>query len=198
MLAVLEQPVLDVGLMFRKVRYAVLDSTGRQQEPFVYGSLSSKGAYLAAGRYELFDPGKRYVVRGLEARWTTALERVEEIEQHLVGLDTERASHSRIDRTALMDQAQDLPAVWNTPTTNTATKQRLIRMLIQELVLDLDDKANEAAVTIHWVSGRHAETRVLRVSTGRYLSDRKPNPVRPRDGIEQLLLVRRQAGTDLL
>ena len=43
----LEEPGLEVGLMFRKVRDAVLEATGRQQEPFTYGSLSSKGAYLA-------------------------------------------------------------------------------------------------------------------------------------------------------
>ncbi len=44
----LEEPGLEVGLMFRKVRDAVLATTGGRQEPFVYGSLSSEGAYLAA------------------------------------------------------------------------------------------------------------------------------------------------------
>ena len=48
LLAHLEEPGLEVGLMFRKVRDAVLASTGGRQEPFVYGSLSSRGAYLAA------------------------------------------------------------------------------------------------------------------------------------------------------
>ena len=37
-----------MGLMFRKVRDAVLAKTGGHQEPFWYGSLSSEGAYLAA------------------------------------------------------------------------------------------------------------------------------------------------------
>ena len=46
LLRYLEEPGLEVGLLFRKVRDAVLDSTGRRQEPFVYGSLSSKGVYL--------------------------------------------------------------------------------------------------------------------------------------------------------
>ena len=44
----LEEPGLEVGLMFRKVRDVVLAATGGRQEPFVYGSLSSEGAYLAA------------------------------------------------------------------------------------------------------------------------------------------------------
>ncbi len=48
LLAHLEEPGLEVGLMFRKVRDAVLATTGGRQEPFVYGSLSSEGAYLAA------------------------------------------------------------------------------------------------------------------------------------------------------
>ena len=43
----LEEPGLEVGLLFRKVRDAVLASTGGRQEPFVYGSLSSRGVYLA-------------------------------------------------------------------------------------------------------------------------------------------------------
>ena len=48
LLAHLEESGLEVGLMFRKVRDSVLSTTGGRQEPFVYGSLSSKGFYLAA------------------------------------------------------------------------------------------------------------------------------------------------------
>ena len=48
LLAHLEEPGLEIGLMFRKVRDAVLASTGGRQEPFVYGSLSSRGVYLTA------------------------------------------------------------------------------------------------------------------------------------------------------
>ena len=46
LLRYLEEPGLEVGLMFRKVRDAVVESTGQAQEPFAYGSLSAKGAYF--------------------------------------------------------------------------------------------------------------------------------------------------------
>ena len=49
LLRFLEEPGLEVMFMFRKVRDAVVTGTGGQQTPFVYGSLSSKGVYLAAG-----------------------------------------------------------------------------------------------------------------------------------------------------
>ena len=117
-------------------------------------------ASLAARRYELVDPAKRHVARELEARWNTALERVEQVAQRLVGLDAERAARPAIDRAALMELARDLPAVWNAPTTGAGTKQRLIRTLIEEVLIDLDEEANEAILTIHWVGGRHSETRV--------------------------------------
>ena len=83
----------------------------------------------------------RHVAQELEARWNAALERVEQIKQRLVGLDAEWA--------ALMDQAQDLPAVWNAPTTSAATKLCLIHTLIEELVIDQGDEANDAVLTIH-------------------------------------------------
>ncbi len=44
----LEEPGLEIGLLFRKVRDAVLAATGGRQEPFIYGSLSSQGVYLTA------------------------------------------------------------------------------------------------------------------------------------------------------
>ncbi len=46
LLRYVEEPGLEVGLMFRKVRDAVLEATGRNQEPFAYSSLSARGAYL--------------------------------------------------------------------------------------------------------------------------------------------------------
>ena len=48
LLAHLEEPGLEVGMLFRKVRDAVVRETGGRQEPFVYGSLSSEGVYFSA------------------------------------------------------------------------------------------------------------------------------------------------------
>ena len=42
----IEEPGLELDLMFRHVRDSVLSSTGGSQKPFTYGSLSSQGAYL--------------------------------------------------------------------------------------------------------------------------------------------------------
>ena len=134
-------------------------------------------ASLAARRYELVDPAKRHVARELEARWNGALERVAELERRLEDLRAQSATRPKIDRARLLQLAHDLPAAWNAPSADTRTKQRLIHILIQEIVCDLDDATNEAVLLIHWTGGRHTEVRVPRVKTGRYPADRAPTAV---------------------
>jgi len=132
---------------------------------------------LAARRYELVDPAKRHVARELEARWNSALERVAELERRIEELRTTAATRPRIDRALLMQLARDLPAAWNASSTDTRTKQRLIHILVREIVFELDDAANEAVLLIHWTGGRHTEVRVARVKTGRYPDGRAPTAV---------------------
>jgi DNA invertase Pin-like site-specific DNA recombinase len=107
-------------------------------------------ASLAARRHELVDPAKRHVARELEARWNAALERVAGIERRLAELGDRAASCPKADRDALMRLAHDLPAAWNAPTADARTRQRLTHALVHEVVIDLDEPANEAVVVIHW------------------------------------------------
>jgi DNA invertase Pin-like site-specific DNA recombinase len=134
-------------------------------------------AALAERRHSVVDPMKRHVARELEARWNTALERVSQLEQRIARLDSDVVQRPKIDRVALMQLAYDLPAAWNAPTTDARTKQRLTRILIQEVLIDLDEASNEAVITVHWTGGRHTELRVSRVRCGRYPKDRHPSPV---------------------
>jgi hypothetical protein len=149
----------------------VLLALGRELEEVRYE------ASLAARRYEVVDPTKRLVARELEARWNAALERVAYLEHRIASLEAGATSRPQIDRAALMALAHDLPAVWNAPSTDARTKQRLTRILIQEVVIDVDDAANQAVLIIHWNGGRHTEVRVARVRNGRYPEDRHPSPV---------------------
>jgi len=134
-------------------------------------------ALLASRRYELVDPAKRHVARELEARWNDALERVGVLERKIKDLASLSAARPVIDRGRLLQLAQDLPTVWNAPSTETRTKQRLIHILVQESICDLDDATNEAVLLIHWNGGRHTEVRVARVKTGRYPAELAPSAV---------------------
>ena len=132
---------------------------------------------LASRRYELVDPAKRHVARELEARWNGALERVGELERKIADLHATSAGSPKVDRALLLHLAHDLSLAWNAPSTDTRTKQRLIHILVQEVVCELDEAANEAVLLVHWTGGRHSEVRVPRVKTGRYPGDMAPTAV---------------------
>ena len=134
-------------------------------------------ASLAARRHAAVDPDKRLVARELEARWNAALSGVAEIESRIAQIDAAATARPPVDRAALLALAHDLPAAWNAPSASERTKQRLTRILIQEVVIDQKDDAKEVVVTIHWTGGRHTGLRVSRIRTGRYPEDRHPSPV---------------------
>jgi len=134
-------------------------------------------ASMAERRYEMVDPSKRLVARELETRWNAALERVAHIKERIAKHDVAAATRPQVDRMALMNLARDLPATWNAAGTDMRTKQRITHILIREVILDLDNTANDALVTIHWHGGRHTELRVSRVRTGRFPADRNPSAV---------------------
>jgi hypothetical protein len=138
---------------------------------------ASYEASLASRRYEAVDPAKRLVARELESRWNVALERVAELEQRLARMDEQAVSRPQVDKEGLLTLAHDLASAWNAPGATMRTKQRLTRVLIQEVVIDLDDDKDEVAMTVHWTGGRHTEIRLARTRTGRYPDDRHPSPV---------------------
>jgi hypothetical protein len=134
-------------------------------------------ARLAARRYEAVDPDKRLVARELEARWEAALEGVHAVEEKIANAERQAAAQPVIDRDTLLRLASDLPAVWNAPSSSMRTKQRLVRIVIHEVIADRDEQANEIVLTIHWVGGRHTEIRVARMKRGRYPADHQPSAV---------------------
>jgi DNA invertase Pin-like site-specific DNA recombinase len=125
-------------------------------------------ARLAARRYEAVDPDNRLVAGELEARWNSALSNVGQLEQRL--RDNELpANVGRIpDKETLCSLAQDLPAVWNSPATDMRLKQRIVRILVEEIIADVDDAACEIVLLIHWTGGRHSELRMKKNLTGRH------------------------------
>ena len=142
-------------------------------------------AQLAARRYEHVDPEQRLVAAALEARWNAALERVREQEARVAAFDVRTAPAQQVDARALQALAQDLPALWNDPATDMRLKQRVVRILIQEIIVDIDDASREIVLVLHWHGGRHTELRVARPWSG---------PTRRCTDAEAIALVRRMAG----
>jgi len=124
-------------------------------------------AQLAGRRYERVDPDMRLVAAELEARWNAALERVRDVEARLAAFDGRTVPTQHIEAHALHALAQDLPALWHDSATDMRLKQRIVRILIHEIIVDIDDASREIVLVIHWQGGRHTEMRVTRPWSGR-------------------------------
>ncbi|HEY1477770.1 MAG TPA: recombinase family protein [Chthoniobacterales bacterium] len=124
-------------------------------------------ARLAARRYESVDPDQRLVAAELEARWNTVLQKTKELENKLHEFDDESQSTPAPNKQVLLSLAQDLPAIWISPSTDMRLKQRIVRILIHEIVADVEEKSREIVLVIHWAGGRHSELRVKKSEAGR-------------------------------
>ena len=125
-------------------------------------------ARLASRRYEAVDPDNRLVAAELEARWNDALRKFEGLEIKLREFDSFITSAAMPDKEILLSLVQDLPAVWHAPSSDMRLKQRIVRILIREIVADVDENSNEIVLLIHWTGGRHSELRVKKNATGRH------------------------------
>lgn len=122
--------------------------------------------HLARRRYDSVDPGNRLVAAELEARWNAALARLRDCETRL---ETERSQPSAApDRARLQSLAADLEAAWNAASTAMTAKQRLVRTLIQEIVVDVDDDTREIILVLHWRGGQHSQLRLKKPNSGEH------------------------------
>jgi len=132
-------------------------------------------AERARRQYDVVEPEHRLVAETLERRWNTALARVQALEDRLVALDATAAATTPPDRTRLLQLAEDFPRVWTGAATDIRLKKRIVRLLIEEIVVSpIDSTSPQLALIIHWKGGKHTRLVIRRNRKGqhRYITDR--------------------------
>jgi len=104
----------------------------------------------------------------LEARWNAALEKARAVEESLREFDVGMKLPAIPDKEILLSLAQDLPAVWNLPSTDMRLKQRIVRILVREIVADVEQEKQQIVLLIHWVGSRHSELRIKKNGLGKH------------------------------
>ena len=122
-------------------------------------------ARRAGKQYDATDPENRLVADELERRWNQALQKVREVE-----LRIQQQGQSRKVAPATLEEfvslAGELEAVWNHPDSEARLKKRIVRALIEEVVVDTDSEGGEIIAVIHWKGGVHTELRMPRRRRG--------------------------------
>ena len=124
-------------------------------------------ADLARHQYDAVDPANRLVAAELELRWNDRLAEVQHQEERLAGVaaaQPERLSAVETDR--LITLGDDLEAAWNHPGASAETRKRILRAVLEEIVVTLADGRIE--LLLHWRGGDHTRLSVRRNRTGQH------------------------------
>ncbi len=117
-------------------------------------------------QYHAVEPENRLVARTLETRWNQALDKAEQLEHQLSELANCEEALSADELKKLRSLAVDLPCLWNHPETPCDLKKRLLRAVIQEIVVYVDQKMIRALV--HWRGGQHTELNLRKRKSGEH------------------------------
>ncbi|MEQ9408225.1 MAG: recombinase family protein [Fuerstiella sp.] len=132
-------------------------------------------------QYEAADPENRLVAGELESRWEEALQRVTDLQQRLDSECREAAPVTAPQRNRLMQLGQDLETAWHHSQASESLKKRILRTVLEEIVVDVSDDPPEVVMTLHWSGGVHTQLRMAKNRTGqhRYRTDRKVTELLP-------------------
>ena len=122
---------------------------------------------LARRQYDAVDPANRLVGRELERRFETALESAHAIEEQAAA-ELRRLARplSATDQDRLRRYAQELPALWNAPTTRSQDRKRLVRLLIQNVVVTTAAGESTLHAEVHWTGGERSRVELPKGRAG--------------------------------
>jgi len=129
---------------------------------------------LARRQYEAVDPANRLVGRELERRFENALQGLEEIESRTKAqIETMDRPLTEEEQQTLKSYAEQLPRLWHAPTTPAQERKRIVRCLIETVVVNAPKDAAKIQAEVHWIGGQATTIEVLRGRKGvnRYVAD---------------------------
>lgn len=111
-------------------------------------------AERARRQYDAVEPENRLVVRELERRWEEALKEQRRVEEEYARFGRSQPEGlSASEREHIRALTRDLPALWQAPRTTAADRQRIVRLLVEEVIVTVRGESEWVDVTIHWAGG---------------------------------------------
>ncbi len=91
-----------------------------------------------------------------------------EVQAHLATLARRRGAIDDEQRQRLQPLGADLAVVWQHPTAPVELQKRIVRPVLQELIIDTTQEPPEHRLTLHWPGGVPTERRVPRQRVGQH------------------------------
>ncbi|WP_165253399.1 recombinase family protein [Paludisphaera soli] len=125
---------------------------------------ASYEAERARRQYDAVEPENRLVARTLEAAWEEKLAAsralADEHERFLRGQPPRAVGAD--EEAEVRRLAADLPALWSAPGTTDADRKEVLRQIIEEVVVAVQDQTEWSEVRVRWAGGLETRTRARR------------------------------------
>ncbi len=124
-------------------------------------------AAYARRQYDAVDPDNRLVASELERRWNEALQVVHRIEGEVAALEARKpAPLGEKERRHLMQLGADLELAWSHPAATAATRKRVLRAALHEIVARIEGGFIE--MVLHWRGGDHTALKLKMNGAGKH------------------------------
>jgi DNA invertase Pin-like site-specific DNA recombinase len=121
----------------------------------------------ARRQYDAVDPANRLVAGELERRWNEALRVVHRIEGEIAGLEARKpVPLGEVERQQLMQLGADLAVAWSHPAATSATRKRIVRAALSEIVVRVE--AEHIEMILHWQGGDHTALKLKKNGAGKH------------------------------
>ena len=167
-----EREVLEVCQPFAveaSLQALTENRTKTEQKRKILGIALEKARYevdRARRQYDAVDPANRLVAAELEARWNAALATAAEAEFRLANVMAEPQALSPEQRQKILSLGADLRCVWTDPKAPMDLKKRILRTVIREIVVRINEGSSQIELMVHWAGGAHTRLHVKKNKTG--------------------------------
>ena len=117
-------------------------------------------------QYNEVDPRNRLVAEELEGRWNEKLEQLERLQLSLSEIAEEEKPVSDKERVRVLQMGENFREVWESEHCCAETKKKIVRTLVEEVIVDLTDSDDMLQFIIHWKGGSHTQFEMLKPKSG--------------------------------
>jgi len=119
-------------------------------------------ARRAGDQFDQCDPNNRLVANTLEQRWNEKLAKVAELSRAIETAKAAEPALTTADQQAILGLGERFAEGWNHPNCDNRLKKRLVRILIKEIIVDVDEPNQKLKLILHWYGGAHTQLTVAR------------------------------------
>lgn len=134
-------------------------------------------------QYDEVDARNRLVAAELERRWNDKLVEAQKLKGTLGELDAEIQALSDEERETILALGKCFEQVWWSERCPMELKKKILRTVIEEIIVNLDETTNILRLVIHWKGGTHTQLEM----------DKPKAPVGQKTADEDLEVIRKMA-----